>query len=138
MQDILNKMVVSVRKGYIGPEDASRTIHECGALLGVQLAAEMPATTIAITGLRKNATGQDIYRAFSKFGQVVTAEVAPNQRGFGILRFSTEDAVNKAMDNFKTVGEVVVHDVGAQLKAIRPESQTKENGDETNGNGQIP
>jgi hypothetical protein len=139
MQEILNKMVVSVRKGYVGPDDASRTIHECGALLGVQLAAEMPSTTIAITGLRKNATAQDIGRAFRIFGHVVVAEVAPNQRGFGILRFSTEDAVNKAVQKYQTDGEVVVQDVGVQLKAIRPDTLTMDNGDgPTNGNGQIP
>mmetsp|Transcript_56696 Transcript_56696/g.137871 ORF Transcript_56696/g.137871 Transcript_56696/m.137871 type:complete len:934 (-) Transcript_56696:228-3029(-) len=138
MQEILNKMVASVRKGYIGPDDASRTIHECGALLGVQLAAEMPSTTIAITGLRKNATAQDIQRAFSKFGQVVTAEVAPNQRGFGIIRFSADDSVNRAVQKYKTDGEVVVQDVGVQLKAIRPEIIAAGNGDATNGNGKIP
>ena len=137
MQEILNKMVASVRKGYIGPDDASRAIHECGALLGVQLAAEMPSTTIAITGLRKNATAQDIQRAFSKFGQVVTAEVAPNQRGFGIIRFSTDDSVNRAVQKYETDGEVVVQDVGVQLKAIRSEIIAAGNGGATNGNGMV-
>ncbi|MFN9953714.1 MAG: hypothetical protein ACK55I_11490, partial [bacterium] len=37
MQETLNKMVASVRHELLSPEHASRTIHECAALLGLQL-----------------------------------------------------------------------------------------------------
>lgn len=127
MQEVLNKMVVGVRKGIVGPADASRTIHESGALLGVQLAAEMPSTTIVVSGMRENATAQDIISTFSTFGQISTAAVSPNHQGFGILRFSKEDAAETAMEKFR-ISEVVVQDVGVHLKPIQPEEAQKENG----------
>lgn len=136
MIETLNKMVVSVRKGYVGPADASRTIHESGALLGVLLAAEMPSTTIVVSGMRENATAQDITTTFNAFGQVATAAVSPNQRGFGILRFSKEDAVETAMEQYRT-SEVFVQDKAVELKPIQPEDAAKENGG-SNGNSNVP
>ena len=41
MQETLNKMVASVRHGIISPEDASRTIHECAAMLRLELAEKI-------------------------------------------------------------------------------------------------
>jgi len=118
MQDTLNKMVASVRHGVLGPDDASRTIHECAALLGLQLAADIPVTTVVISGMRKKATAEDIVDTFSEFGSVSTAAVAPNERGFGILRFKNNDSVDRAMKRFRKE-EVVVQDVGVQLKVIK-------------------
>lgn len=83
MQETLNKMVSSVRHGVLGPEEASRSIHECAALLGLQLATEIPVTTLIITGMRKTVTAEDMILAFSEFGDVSEAAVASNQRGFG-------------------------------------------------------
>ena len=123
MQETLNKMTASVRYGILGPNDASRTIHECAGLLGLQLAAEIPVTTILISGMRKKATENDIRQAFSVFGDVVTAAVASNERGFGILRFTSDDAVDRAMKKFKTE-EVVVEDVAVQLRVIKPGSHS--------------
>ncbi|KAG7353951.1 RNA recognition motif containing protein [Nitzschia inconspicua] len=119
MQDTLNRMVASVRHGVLGPSDASRTIHECAALLGLQLAAEIPVTTVVISGMRKNVTAQDIIDTFSEFGNVSTAAVAPSERGFGILRFKNGDSVDAAMKKYRKE-EVVVQDVGVQLKVIKP------------------
>ena len=76
-------MVASVRHGVLGPEEASRSIHECAALLGLQLATEIPGTTLIITGMRKTVTAEDMIDAFSEFGEISEAAVASNQRGFG-------------------------------------------------------
>ena len=76
MQETLNRMVASVRHGVLGPSDASRSIHECAALLGLQLAADIPVTTVVISGMRKKATATDIIETFSEFGKVATAAVA--------------------------------------------------------------
>jgi RNA recognition motif. (a.k.a. RRM, RBD, or RNP domain) len=119
MQETLNRMVASVRHGVLGPSDASRTIHECAALLGLQLAVEIPVTTLIISGMRKNVTAQDIINTFSEFGNVSIAAVAPTERGFGILRFKNIASVDAAMKKFRKE-EVVVQDVGVQLKVIRP------------------
>lgn len=83
MQETLNKMVASVRHGVLGPEEASRSIHECAALLGLQLATEIPVTTLIITGMRKTVTADDLVEAFAEFGDISEAAVASNQRGFG-------------------------------------------------------
>ena len=112
-------MVASVRHGVLGPSDASRAIHECAALLGLQLAADIPVTTVVISGMRKKAGAEDIIDTFSVFGTVSVAAVAPNERGYGILRFKQNESVDRAMKKFQRE-EVVVQDVGVQLKVIKP------------------
>ena len=89
MQIILNKMVISVRQGFLGPEDASRTIHECASLLNLQLTADLPVTCIILSGMRKTATANDVTRAFRRFGDIADAAVASNERGFGKFFFVT-------------------------------------------------
>jgi RNA recognition motif-containing protein len=133
MQETLNKMTASVRYGILGPNDASRTIHECAGLLGLQLAVDIPVTTIVISGMRKKATENDIRKAFSVFGDVAIAAVAPNERGFGILRFTNDDAVDRAMKKFRTE-EVVVEDVAVQLRVIKPGSHNNNESRENNNN----
>lgn len=125
MQETLNRMVASVRHGVLGPSDASRSIHECAALLELQLAADIPVTTVVISGMRKNVTAQDVVNSFSEFGNVSIAAVAPNERGFGILRFKNADSLDAAMKKYRKE-EVVVQDVGVQLKVIRPGSVESE------------
>jgi hypothetical protein len=83
MQETLNKMVSSVRHGIIAPEEASRTIHGCAAMLGLQLAEDIPETTLIVTGMRKMVERGDVIEAFLEFGEIENAAVAPNARGFG-------------------------------------------------------
>jgi len=130
LQEQLNKMTASVLHKVIGPDDATRTIHECAVLLGLKLASELSATTILISGMRKKATEADIRRTFSVFGDVAVAAVAPNERGFGILRFNSNNGVKRAMSKFR-VEEVVVEDVAVQLVMIEAGSKianTEKNG----------
>jgi hypothetical protein len=119
MQETLNRMVASVRHGVLGPDDASRTIHECAALLGLQLATEIPVTTLIITGMRKTVAAEDMMEAFREFGDISEAAVASNQRGFGILRFKTNKSVDRAMQKFRAE-EIVVQDVAVQVKVLKP------------------
>merc|ERR1719379_2406231 len=118
MQEQLNKMTASVLHKVIGPDDATRTIHECAVLLGLKLASELSVTTILISGMRKKATEADIRRTFSAFGDIVVAAVAPNEKGFGIVRYKSINAVNRAMSKFRNE-EVVVEDVAVQLIVIK-------------------
>ena len=83
MQETLNRMVTSVRHGILGPDDASLSIHECAALLGLQLATEIPVVTLIITGMRKTVAAGDMVDAFAEFGDIADAAVSSNQRGFG-------------------------------------------------------
>jgi hypothetical protein len=147
MQETLNKMVASVRHGVLGPDDASRSIHECAALLGLQLATEIPVTTLIITGMRKTVAAKDMIDAFSEFGEISEAAVASNQRGFGkflflaslqaideqahssahsffyagILRFKANQSADRAMKKFRTE-EIVVQDVAVHVKVLKPGS----------------
>lgn len=118
MQEQLNKMTASVLHKIIGPDDATQIIHECAVLLGLKLASDLSATTILISGMRKNATEADIRITFSVFGDIAVAAVSPTERGFGILRFKSNNAVNRAMSKFRTE-EVVVEDVAVQLIVIK-------------------
>lgn len=83
MQESLNKMVSYVRHGIVSPEAASRTIHGCAALLGLQLAEDLPETTLIITGMRKSVSRKDVEEAFKGFGEIKSAAVSSNRRGFG-------------------------------------------------------
>merc|ERR1712194_390932 len=118
MQEQLNKMTASVLHKVIGPEDATRTIHEIAVLLGLKLASELSVTTILISGMRKKANEADIHKTFSVYGDVATAAVAPNDKGFGILRFKSNGAVKRAMGKFRTA-EIVVEDVAVHLFLIK-------------------
>jgi hypothetical protein len=119
MQEILNKMVTSVRHGVIVAEDASRTIHESAAILGLQLAEELPMTTVIISGMRKMTTAEDMQRALHEFGDIDEAAVASGKRGFGIVRFRRRKSVDQALQRYKS-GEIVILDVSIQMKVIMP------------------
>lgn len=83
MQETLNKMVASVRHGIMDPECGSRAIHECAALLGLQLASNIPGNALIVTGMPKWVKAPDLIAAFSEFGEIESAAVSSNRRGFG-------------------------------------------------------
>mmetsp|Transcript_18263 Transcript_18263/g.52111 ORF Transcript_18263/g.52111 Transcript_18263/m.52111 type:complete len:295 (+) Transcript_18263:592-1476(+) len=122
MQSTLNKMVASVRHAMLGPDDAARAIHESGALLGFQLATELTVTTLIVTGMRKTATAEIMVRSFQQFGDIAEAAVSPNGKGCGIIRFKNSKSADAAMRQFRST-EIVVQDVGVQLKLLKPDRQ---------------
>lgn len=83
MQETLDRMVGSVRHGVMDPECGSRAIHECAALLGLQLASNIPGNTLIVSGMPKWVQRNDLLSAFSEFGEIEAAAVAANRRGFG-------------------------------------------------------
>ena len=119
MQEILNKMVTSVRFGVIVAEDASRTIHESAAILGLQLAEDLPVTTVIISGMRKTTRATDIINALNEFGDIDVAAVASGKRGFGIVRFRRRISVDHALQQYRA-GEIVILDVSIQMKVLMP------------------
>ena len=120
MQETLNKMVSSVRHGALGPDLASQTIHECAAMLGLQLAAELDETSLIVTGMRKTATKLDLMAGFSEFGEINDASVSSNARGFGLVRFESPKAVQSALAKFRRE-EIVVQDVAVTIKVLSSE-----------------
>ena len=119
MQEILNKMVTSVRFGVIVAEDASRTIHESAAILGLQLAEDLPVTTVIISGMRKTTRATDIINVLNEFGDIDVAAVASGKRGFGIVRFRRRISVDHALQQYRA-GEIVILDVSIQMKVLMP------------------
>lgn len=121
MQEVLNRMVTSVRYGVLGADDAARTIHESAALLGLQLENELPTATLIISGMQKTTTAMDMVRALKEFGDISDAAVASGRRGFGLVRFSRHSAVERAMQRYRSA-EIVILDVSIQMKVISKEN----------------
>jgi hypothetical protein len=119
MQEILNKMVTSVRYGVLKAEDASRTIHESAALLELPLAEELPMTTVLVSGMRKTATAEDMVKAMREFGDIDVAAMASGRRGFGVVRFRRLKSVERALRRYQS-GEIVIQDVAVQVKVLKP------------------
>ena len=119
MQEILNRMVSTVRFGVVMAEDASRTIHESAALMGLQLANELPMSTVIISGMRKKADASHMIAVLREFGDIDVAAVASKQKGFGIVRFRHPKSVERVMRRYRS-GEIVIQDVAVQIKALMP------------------
>jgi hypothetical protein len=119
MQEMLNKMVTSVRYGVLRADDASRTIHEAAAILGLKLQEELPMTTVIISGMRKTATAENMCKALKEFGEIDVAAVASGRRGFGIVRFRRIKSVDRALRRYKS-GEIVILDVSIQMQVLMP------------------
>jgi hypothetical protein len=122
MQEMLNKMVASVRCGVLEADDASRTIHEAAALLGLQLANDLPMTTVVISGMRKTVEASEVVEALREFGDIDNAAVASGKRGFGIVRFRHPKSVERAMQRYRNA-EIVVQDVAVQMKVLMPSGE---------------
>ena len=121
MQDIMNKMVAAVRYNFIGPDDASRAIHGCAALLGMGLAEELPESTIIITGMPKTVTDKrTLISTFREFGDIEDAAMASKSRGFGLVRFRWTKSVNAVMQKHRH-DEIVVQDVAVTVRVLRPD-----------------
>jgi hypothetical protein len=117
MQEILNKMVTSVRFGVLGANDAARAIHESAALLGLQLENKLPDATLIISGMQKTTTAEDMVNALKEFGDISEAAVASGRRGFGLVRFQRNGAIERARS-----AEIVILDVSIQMKVISMEN----------------
>jgi len=117
MQDMLNKMVLCVRNGFVPSDKASRTIHECAALLGLEIAEEIPKTSLMVTHMRKAAKTEDLRAAFKAFGAMEEAAVAPKESGFGLVRFVSAKGVLRAMEQSR-LGEIIVQDVAVRVLVI--------------------
>lgn len=121
MQEVLNRMVTSVRYGVLEADDASRTIHESAALLGLQLVNKLPTATLIISGMQKTTTALDMIRTLAEFGDISEAAVASGRRGFGLVRFSRNSSVERAMQRYRSA-EIEILDVNIQMKVISKEN----------------
>jgi len=119
MQQVLNKIVASVKHQILTPQDGSRIVHESAALLGLQLAADIPEPTLIVSGMRKQVGRRELMEAFREFGEIRDVAVSPHSRGFGLIRFKTpQTSVARAMDCFRTK-EIVVQDVAVMIRLLK-------------------
>jgi len=131
MQHALNEMVASVRNNKIAPEQASRSIHGCAAMLNLQLAENIPETALIITGMRKTVETKHVISAFRAYGEIEEAAVAPKSRGFGVVRYKSPKSVIKALQKFRNE-EIVVQDVAVMVRVLSS-SSTAQNQNGHNG-----
>jgi hypothetical protein len=127
MQETLDRMVASVRHGVMDPECGSRAIHECAAILGLQLASKIPGDTLIVSGMPKWVSQDDLRSAFSEFGEIEAAAVAANRRGFGLVRFKSLKGVSAAMSKYR-MGEIVVQDVAVMIKVLKSDDSDRRSG----------
>jgi len=118
MQVQMNEMVSKVRRGIISPDDGSRIVHGCAAMLGLQLAESLPETALIVTGMRKKVSKKEMMAAFKEFGEIKNAAVSSNARGFGLIRFRNEQSCRKAIERSR-VDEIVVQDVEVTVRMLR-------------------
>lgn len=118
MQQQLNKMVATVRQGAIEPQDASRAIHGCAAMLGLQLAEAFPENALLVTGMRMTVRTKDVSDAFKVFGEIENVAVTPNERGFGLVRYRTAESAQIALSRFRR-GEIIVQDNAVSVKLLK-------------------
>jgi len=121
-QDILNRMVASVRYGVLPASDASRTIHESAALLGLPLSHALPTSTLIISGMMKTGRLETMRAALGIYGDIDTAALASRERGFGILRYRSSKSADRAMRRYRK-GEVVIENVAVQIKVLTRSGQ---------------
>mmetsp|Transcript_14099 Transcript_14099/g.21632 ORF Transcript_14099/g.21632 Transcript_14099/m.21632 type:complete len:1255 (+) Transcript_14099:131-3895(+) len=118
MQLTMNKMVAGVRYNIIGPEDASRTIHGCATLLGLELVDDLPETTIIITGMPKTTDTDHLINVFKEYGEISDAAMASKMRGFGLVRYRWSKSVKQVMETHRN-DEIVVQDVAVTVRVLR-------------------
>lgn len=128
LMETMNKMLKTVQHDIISDDDATRTIHNCAAMLGlsnVNIAEDIPETALIITGMRKTVTTDDVILSFQEFGDIRHAAVAPKSRGFGLVRFASPKSVQRAMEKFRKE-EVVVQDVAVVVRVLSSNMNTIE------------
>ena len=119
MQDVMDKMVSSVRYDMIGPEEASRAIHGCAALLGMGLAEELPENTIIVTGMPKTVNDvETLVQTFRELGEIENAAMASKSRGFGLVRYKWTKSVTAVMQKHRH-DEIIIQDVAVTVRVLR-------------------
>ena len=117
----MNGIVITVMYGLMHPLEAAQLAHGVATVIGIPLLKELSKKTLVITGMRKTTDvdrGQnDILAAFERFGPIEQAAIAPNNRGFGFVRFSKPKSVQRALEKYR-VGEIEIQNVSVSIKTL--------------------
>mmetsp|Transcript_5745 Transcript_5745/g.13075 ORF Transcript_5745/g.13075 Transcript_5745/m.13075 type:complete len:695 (-) Transcript_5745:199-2283(-) len=122
-EDMLNKIGIIVHHGLIRPHDGARILHGCASVVGLPLIKKCENTTVAVHGLLKTndlARGQHLLvEAFAPFGDIVDASIAPQNRGFGFVRFVRSESVDTVLKKHRTtMWEIEIEDVAVSIKTL--------------------
>lgn len=124
-QELLNRMVITVRRGMTSPATGTLAIHCCAAMLGLQLEKDLPNNVLLVHGMRKitdlTLGRKYLVDAFISFGEIENAAIAPLNRGFGFVRFISPKSVQRALERFK-VSEIEVQDVSVMIKPLKADA----------------
>ena len=126
-QELLNRMVITVRRGMTSPATGTLAIHCCAAMLGLQLEKDLPNNVLLVHGMRKitdlTLGRKYLVDAFISFGKIEGAAIAPLNRGFGFVRFISPKSVQRALERFK-VSEIEVQDVSVMIKPLKADADS--------------
>lgn len=124
-QELLNRMVITVRRGMTSPTTGTLAIHCCAAMLGLQLEKDLPNNVLLVHGMRKindlTLGRKYLVDAFMLFGEIEGAAIAPCNRGFGFVRFVSPKSVQRALERFK-ISEIEVQDVSVMIKPLKADA----------------
>lgn len=124
LQEVLNRIVIPVVYGITNPTQGVHIVHACATILGLDLAKELPPTTLVITGMRKTNDLEQghkyIIKAFKPFGKIEEAAITPNNRGFGFVRFFKPESVQKALKKYREYS-IDIQDVSVSVKTLKSE-----------------
>ena len=128
-QEVINNTVITVLFGLMHPLEAAQLAHGVATVIGLPLLKELPKKTLVITGMRKTTDvdrGQPfILSAFERFGPIESAAIAPNNRGFGFVRFSKPKSVQKALERYR-VAEIEIQNVSVSIKTLENTTTARE------------
>ncbi len=110
--------------GMISPLQGGQLVHSCATILGLDLLQELPGKTLIITGMRKTndlAQGHNfLVKAFKPFGRIEEAAIAPNNHGFGFVRYAKPESVKRAIKKYREF-EIEIQDVSVSIKTLKSE-----------------
>mmetsp|Transcript_11519 Transcript_11519/g.24950 ORF Transcript_11519/g.24950 Transcript_11519/m.24950 type:complete len:546 (+) Transcript_11519:563-2200(+) len=119
--DMLHKIVFIVHHGLIRPLDGARILHACASIVRLPLLKELPKTTVAVQRLRKSndlAKGHHLLvEAFSPYGDIIDASIAPHNRGFGFVRFVQPKSVEAVLEKHRRTG-IEIEDVTVSIESV--------------------
>jgi len=134
------------------PLQGASLVYNIATILGLDLLQELPQKTLIVTGMRKTndlIRGHDfLVTAFTPFGDIEEAAIAPSNRGFGksskyelsifywlvkcshlmyfyrllagFVRFMEPEGVKHALKKYREF-EIEIQDVSIAIKTPKPE-----------------
>lgn len=120
-EDMLNKIGRIVHHGLIRPHDGARILHGCASIVNMPLINEYENTTVGVYGLVKTndvARGNHLLvETFGPFGDIVDASIAPQNKGFGFVRFVQSESVREVLKKQRT-SEIEIEDVAVSIETL--------------------